>query len=134
MNNHTRKTMYLLFHRIIDNKVENTKYFEENHYEVVAKTIETNSLSLKKLTQDFFPKYNNINLDFFENPNDKLVFNDFSLKSLSPEKFFLDSKFSFDGIHLILGSDSIQFKNLNGNGICDKKFCGSDNTSKLTWF
>ena len=29
MNNHTRKTMYLLFHRIIDNKVENTKYFED---------------------------------------------------------------------------------------------------------
>ena len=72
------------------------------------------------MTQDFFPKYNNINVDFYENPKDKLVFNNFSLKSLSPEKFFLDSKFSFDGIHLILKNDSVQFKNLNGNGIIEK--------------
>ena len=67
----------------------NAKYFEENRYEVVAKTIETNSFSLKKLTQDFFPKYNNINVDFFENPKDKLVFNNFSLKSVKPRKIFL---------------------------------------------
>ena len=65
----------------------NAKYFEENHYEVVAKTIETNSFSLKKLTQDFFPKYNNIKVDFFENPKDKLVFNNFSLKSLVSKNF-----------------------------------------------
>ena len=44
----------------------------------------------------------------------------FHLRSLSLEKFFLDSKFSFDKIHLALGSDSIQFKNLNGNGIIEK--------------
>ena len=72
------------------------------------------------MTQDFFPKYNNINVEFYENPKDKLVFNNFSLKSLSPEKFFLDSKFYFDGVHLILGSDSVQFKNLKGNGIIEK--------------
>ena len=59
-------------------------------------------------------------MQFFENPKDKLVFNNLSLKSLSPGKFFLDSKFSFDGIHLILKNDSFQFKNLNGNGIIEK--------------
>ena len=51
---------------------------------------------------------------------DKLIFNNLSLKSVSPGKFFLDSKFSFDGIHLILKNDSVQFNNLNGNGIIEK--------------
>ena len=32
----------------------NAKYFEENRYEVVAKTIETNSFSLKKLRKIYF--------------------------------------------------------------------------------
>ena len=80
----------------------NAKYFEENRYEVVAKTIETNSFSLKKLAQDLFPKSKNINVQFFKNPNDKLVFNNLSLKSVNPRKIFLDSKFTFNGIHLVL--------------------------------
>ena len=67
----------------------NIKYFEEYRYEVVAKTIETNSFSLKKFTQDFFPKSINVNVDFFENPKDKIVFNDFSLKIFKPRKIFL---------------------------------------------
>ena len=66
----------------------NAKYFEENRYEVAAKTIETNSFSLKKLAQDLFPKSKNINVQFKENPNDKLVFNNFSLKSVKPRKNF----------------------------------------------
>ena len=98
----------------------NAKYFEENRYEVAAKTIETNSYSLQKLAQDFFPKPENINLQLLKNPNDKLVFNNLSLKSLNPEKFLLDSKFTFNGIHLVLKNDSFQFKNLNGNGIIEK--------------
>ena len=98
----------------------NAKYFEENRYEVAAKTIETNSYSLKKLAQDLFPKSENINLQLLKNPNDKLVFNNFSLKSVNPGKFFLDSKFTFNGIHLVLKNDSFQFKNLNGNGIIEK--------------
>lgn len=98
----------------------NAKYFEENRYEVAAKTIETNSYSLQKLAQDFFPKPENINLQLLKNPNDKLVFNNLSLKSLNPGKFLLDSKFTFNGIHLVLKNDSFQFKNLNGNGIIEK--------------
>ena len=72
----------------------NTKYFEENRYEVAAKNIETNSFSLQKLAQDLFPQSNNLNVEFKENPKDKLIFNNLSLKSVSPGKFFLDSKFS----------------------------------------
>ena len=98
----------------------NAKYFEENRYEVAAKTIETNSFSLQKLAQDLFPKSKNINLQFLKNPNDKLVFNNLSLKSVNPGKFLLDSKFTFNGIHLVLKNDSFQFKNLNGNGIIEK--------------
>ena len=90
----------------------NTKYFEENRYEVEAKTIETNSFSFKKFAQDLFPQSNNFNVEFKENPKDKLVFNNLSLKSVSPGKFFLDSKFSFDGIHLIFKNDSVQFKKI----------------------
>ena len=66
----------------------NTKYFEENRYEVVAKTIETNSFSLQKLAQDLFPKSENINLQLIKNPNDKLVFNNLTLKSVNPGKIF----------------------------------------------
>ena len=98
----------------------NAKYFEENRYEVAAKTIETNSYSLQKLAQDLFPKSENINLQLLKNPNDKLVFNNLSLKSVNPGKFLLDSKFTFNGIHLVLKNDSFQFKNLNGNGIIEK--------------
>ena len=98
----------------------NTKYFGENRYEVIAKTIETNSFSLKKLAQDIFPQFDNLNVQFLDNQKDKLVFNNLSLKSFSPEKFSLDSKFSFDGIHMIFKNDSLQFKNLNGNGIIEK--------------
>lgn len=98
----------------------NAKYFEENRYEVEAKTIETNTFSFKKLAQDLFPKFENINLQLHKNPNDKLVFNNLSLKSVNPGKFLLDSKFNFNGIHLALKNDSFQFKNLNGNGIIEK--------------
>ena len=83
----------------------NTKYFEENRYEVAAKTIETNSFSLQKLAQDLFPKSENINLQLIKNPNDKLVFNNLTLKSVNPGKFLLDSKFAFNGVHLVLEND-----------------------------
>ena len=88
----------------------NVKYFEENRYEVAAKTIETNSYSLQKLAQDLFPKSKNINLQFLKNPNDKLVFNNLSLKSVNPEKFLLIVNY-FNGIHLVLKMILFNLKN-----------------------
>ena len=52
------------------------------------KLLKQNSFLLKSLAQDLFPKSKNINVQFFKNPNDKLVFNNFSLKSVNPGKFF----------------------------------------------
>ena len=46
----------------------NTKYFEENRYEVEAKTIKQILFSFKKLAKNLFPQSNNLNVEFKENP------------------------------------------------------------------